>query len=63
MSCAASRSGTVVHLDVLAASVMWPLVERRVLLDHGGERVICSGVMPPIGSLTRIIWTSAWRWP
>ena len=23
----------------------------------------CSGVMPPIGSLTRIICTSAWRWP
>ena len=24
---------------------------------------LCSGVMPPIGSLMRNIWTSAWRWP
>ncbi len=53
----------VVHLDVLPRGDV-ALVQRRPSRSTTSANVsICSGVMPPNGSLTRIIWTSAWRWP
>ena len=62
MNLAASGERDVVDLDVLAGRDV-ALVEGRPLLDRVGEASICSGVTPPIGSFTRIICTSGWRWP
>ena len=43
--------------------VMWPLFSGTYFSMTSAKASICSGLMPPNGSFTRIIWTSAWRWP
>jgi hypothetical protein len=43
--------------------VMWPLFRGAYFSTTSANFSICSGVIPPNGSLVRIIWTSAWRWP
>ena len=43
--------------------VMWPLrsgVKRSAI---SAKASIWSGVTPPKGSFTRIIWRFSWRWP
>ena len=43
--------------------VMWPLLSGAYSSITSANMSIWSGVTPPIGSLMRHIWTSAWRWP
>ena len=43
--------------------VMWPLLSGAYFSMTSAKASICSGVMPPNGSFTRTICTSAWRWP
>src|SRR4051794_7068511 len=43
--------------------VMWPLFSGAHSSITSANMSICSGVMPPMGSFVRIIWTFAWRWP
>ena len=43
--------------------VMWPLLRGAYSSTTSANISICSGVMPPIGSFTRHICTSGWRWP
>ena len=43
--------------------VMWPLRSGAYFSITEANASICSGLMPPIGSFTRIICTSGWRWP
>ena len=43
--------------------VMWPLRSGAYCSARSANASICSGVTPPNGSFTRIICTSAWRWP
>ncbi len=43
--------------------VTWPLFSGAYSSTTSAKTSICSGVTPPIGSLMRIICTSAWRWP
>jgi hypothetical protein len=43
--------------------VMWPLSSGAYFSTTSANASICSGLMPPIGSLTLIICTSGWRWP
>ena len=43
--------------------VMWALLSGAHFSTTWANMSICSGVMPPKGSLTRHIWTSGWRWP
>ena len=43
--------------------VMWPLFSGAYFSITRAKASIWSGVTPPIGSFTRIIWTSGWRWP
>ena len=43
--------------------VMWPLLSGAYFSTTLANVSIWSGVMPPHGSFTRIIWTSGWRWP
>src|SRR3954464_10675289 len=43
--------------------VMWPLFSGAHSSITSAKVSIWSGVMPPIGSFVRIIWTLAWRWP
>ena len=43
--------------------VMCPLFSGAYFSTTSANVSICSGVMPPHGSLTRTIWTSGWRWP
>ena len=43
--------------------VMWPLFSGTYFSITSAKLSICSGVTPPNGSFTRIICTSAWRWP
>ena len=43
--------------------VMWPLLSGAYSSTTSANISICSGVTPPMGSLMRHIWTSAWRCP
>ena len=43
--------------------VMWPLPSGAKRSAISAKASIWSGVTPPNGSLTRIIWTSGWRCP
>ena len=43
--------------------VMWPLLSGAYFSITSANVSSCDGVIPPNGSFTRIIWTSAWRWP
>ncbi len=43
--------------------VMWPLLSGTYFSITSANFSSCSGVIPPNGSFTRIICTSAWRWP
>ena len=43
--------------------VMWPLRSGTYFSTTSAKASIWSGVIPPKGSFTRIIWRSAWRWP
>jgi hypothetical protein len=62
MSAAASVSGTWC-IWMFCRVVMCPLLSGTYFSITEANASSCSGVMPPIGSFTRIIWTSAWRWP
>ena len=62
MKAAASRSGTWWNWKFWRV-VMWPLFSGTYFSTPSANISICSGVTPPNGSFTRIIWTSAWRWP
>ena len=62
MSAAASRSGTWC-IWMFWRVVMCALFCGTYFSTTSAKASIWSGVMPPIGSFTRIIWTSAWRWP
>ena len=43
--------------------VMCPLPSGAYFSTTEAKASICSGLTPPIGSFTRIICTSGWRWP
>ena len=43
--------------------VTWPLFRGTYFSTTSANFSICSGVIPPKGSFTRIICTSGWRWP
>ena len=43
--------------------VMWPLRSGTYFSITSANASSWSGVTPPIGSLTRTICTSGWRWP
>ena len=62
ISAAAWRSG-MWWIWMFWRVVMWPLLSGAHSSTTSANISICSGVTPPIGSLIRIIWTSAWRWP
>ena len=62
IAAAASRSGMWCSW-MFCRVVMWPLLSGAYRSTTSANASICSGVMPPKGSFTRIIWTSAWRWP
>ena len=62
ISSAISRSG-MWWIWMFWRVVMWPLFSGAYFSITSANVSICSGVMPPIGSLMRHIWTSAWRWP
>ena len=62
ISSAASGSGTW-WIWMFCRVVMWPLLSGAYFSITEANASICSGLMPPIGSFTRIIWTSGWRWP
>ena len=62
ISAAASRSGTW-WIWMFCRVVMCPLFSGAYFSTTSANVSICSGVTPPKGSLTRIIWTSGWRWP
>ena len=62
ISFAASSSGTWC-IWMFWRVVMWPLFSGTYFSMTSAKASICSGVMPPIGSFTRIICTSGWRWP
>ena len=62
IAAAASRSG-MWWIWMFWRVVMWPLLSGAYFSTTSAKASICSGVMPPKGSFTRIIWTSAWRWP
>ena len=59
---AASGSGTW-WIWMFWRVVMWPLFSGAYFSTTSAKASICSGFMPPNGSFTRIICTSAWRWP
>jgi hypothetical protein len=62
MNSAASGRGTWWNWKFWRV-VMWPLASGTQRSTAAANASICSGLMPPKGSLTRIIWRSAWRWP
>ena len=62
ISLAASGSGTWC-IWMFWRVVMWPLRSGTYLSITSANASSWSGVTPPIGSFTRIIWTSGWRWP
>ena len=62
MNLAASCSGTW-WIWMFSRVVMWPLRSGAYLSIASANASSCSGVMPPSGSLTRIICTSGWRCP
>ena len=62
ISSAISRSG-MWWIWMFWRVVMCPLFSGAYFSTTSAKASICSGVTPPIGSLTRIICTSAWRWP
>ena len=62
ISAAASRSG-MWWIWMFCRVVMWPLLSGAYCSTTSANVSIWSGVMPPNGSFTRIICTSAWRWP
>ena len=59
---AASRSG-MWWTWMFCRVVMWPFLSGANCSIALANASICSGETPPHGSLTRIICTSAWRWP
>ena len=61
-SSSVSRSGTW-WIWMFWRVVTWPLSSGAYFSTTLPKASICSGVTPPNGSLTRIIWTSGWRWP
>ena len=62
MSLAASGSGTWC-IWMFWRVVMCPLFSGTYFSMTVAKASSCSGLTPPIGSLTRTIWRSAWRWP
>ena len=62
MKEAASRSG-MWWTWMFWRVVMWPFLSGTNCSIALAKASICSGEMPPHGSLTRIICTSGWRWP
>ena len=62
ISSAMSRSG-MWWIWMFWRVVMWALFIGAQRSVTSANISICSGVMPPNGSLMRHIWTSAWRWP
>ncbi len=62
ISSAASRSG-MWWIWMFCRVVMCDLFSGAYSSVTSAKVSHCSGVMPPIGSLMRIICTSAWRWP
>ena len=62
ISFAASGSGTW-WIWMFWRVVTWPLPSGAYFSITEAKASSWSGVTPPIGSFTRIIWTSGWRWP
>ena len=62
ISLAASGSGTW-WIWMFWRVVMWPLRSGAHFSITDANASTCSGLMPPIGSFTRIICTSGWRCP
>ena len=62
IAAAASGSGTWCSW-MFWRVVMWPLLSGTYFSMTSANASSWSGVMPPNGSLTRIICTAGWRWP